>query len=268
MGRRYRERIGRRNAAPRREESWSILDAAIDAFEALLVRIALWMSPAPQRFEHAPPPRPMPSPPRITSTLRASRPEPPPLPSPTTTATTMTPTTRRRFTRRETTAQRLERIESTIKGWQERGTAATTPQPLPFRPRARLHSKGERAFWYPLFRAVKGRYRVFCKVRLADVVSVPDDFPDARMWFQKIGNYHVDFVICEPKTTQPLLVVELDDRSHRQSDCVERDRFKDAVLGAAGVPLLRVKAATAYDPLELTRKAEALIAGPTSARPK
>ena len=39
---------------------------------------------------------------------------------------------------------------------------------------------------------------------------------DERYWFRRISRYHVDFVICEPRTTEPLLVVELDDRRHRE----------------------------------------------------
>ena len=128
------------------------------------------------------------------------------------------------------------------------------PAVLPYRRQRSLLSKGERALWYPLYRAVQGKYRIFCKVRLQDVVCAPADARDENYWFKKIRAYHVDFVIAEPETTAPLLVVELDDRSHRSQRAAERDRFKDAVLAAGGVPVIRVKAQQAYDPLELAEE--------------
>jgi len=130
---------------------------------------------------------------------------------------------------------------------------------LPYIKASSILSKGERAFWHPLFRAVKGRYRVFCKVRLADVICCPRDFVDERRWFKRISRYHVDFVICEPRTTSPLLVIELDDRGHDLPSQRFRDDFKDAALRAAGVPVYRVRAQIAYDPIELAQNIERLI---------
>jgi very-short-patch-repair endonuclease len=127
-------------------------------------------------------------------------------------------------------------------------------QELPYRRQPHLLGKGERALWYPLYRAVKGKYRLFCKVRLADVLCCPADHRQERYWFRKIGRYHVDFVVCDPDTTAPLLVVELDGQRHAQQRQQERDRFKDAALIAAGVPVYRVRAQLAYDPLELAEQ--------------
>jgi very-short-patch-repair endonuclease len=68
--------------------------------------------------------------------------------------------------------------------------------------------------------------------------------------------YHVDFVLCEPRTTRPVLVVELDDRRHRQPGRARLDAWKDTALSAAGVPVLRVEARGAYDAGELARQIE------------
>jgi hypothetical protein len=122
---------------------------------------------------------------------------------------------------------------------------------LPFARAPWLVSPGERAFWHPLYHAVKGRYRIFCKVRLADVVKCGLPPAQERVWFRKIGRFHVDFVICDPETTEPLLVIELDDRKHRKARAVERDKFKNKVLADAKVPVLRVRAQQAYAPSEI-----------------
>lgn len=134
--------------------------------------------------------------------------------------------------------------------------------PMPYRRAPHLLSKGERAFWHPLYLAVKRRYRIFHKVRLSDVIRCPPSHPEERRWFRRISRFHVDFVICDPKTTEPLLVVELDDRRHRRRRNQERDRFKDEVLRAAGMPILRVRAQQAYDPLELAEQIDRLLGVP------
>ncbi len=99
-------------------------------------------------------------------------------------------------------------------------------RPLPYLRQPHLLTKGERAAWYPLYRAVQGRYRLFCKVRLADIVRAPETLGWNDHWFRKIRGYHVDFVVCDPESTEPLLVVELDDRSHETDRQRERDDFK------------------------------------------
>ncbi|MDQ3440889.1 MAG: DUF2726 domain-containing protein [Planctomycetota bacterium] len=155
--------------------------------------------------------------------------------------------------------RRRQRIDRVLKEWAERAPEA----PLPYERAPHLLSSGERALWYPLYRAVQGKYRIFCKVRLADVVRCPAANREEQRWFRKIGRFHVDFVLCEPQTTAPLLVIELDDQSHHSKQRRARDRFKDAVLGAARVPIYRVRAQQAYDPLELAATVGRLIPAST-----
>jgi len=170
------------------------------------------------------------------------------------------PRRRQRKARRE--ARRREAWASLSPVRPHRGPVNQTDVSLPYRRTEHLLSRGEQALWFPLYQAVKGKYRLFCKVRLADVVCCPRKHPDERTWFRKIGRYHVDFVLAEPKTTAPLLVVELDDRRHRQRVRQERDEFKDRVLRAAGVPIYRVQAQAAYAPDELAREIERLLNTP------
>jgi hypothetical protein len=66
-----------------------------------------------------------------------------------------------------------------------------------------------------------------------------------------IARQHLDFVLCDRETTDVLLAIELDDRSHRKLARKRRDRFLTGALNAAGIPLLRVRAAARYDSREL-----------------
>jgi hypothetical protein len=162
------------------------------------------------------------------------------------------------FKRRSTPAQNLGRK---ITFRDKLASLPSAPElPLPYQRCDWILSKGERALWHPLYSAVKGRYRIFCKVRLYDVVHCPAHRADERRWFKKARAYHVDFVICQPKTTAPLLVIELDDRFHRHQHRQKVDAFKDQILAAAGMPLYRIPAQQAYDPLELAATIDRMIA--------
>jgi hypothetical protein len=133
---------------------------------------------------------------------------------------------------------------------------------LPYQKTSALVTPGEHGIWYSLERAVQGKYRLFCKVRLADIVCCPHENSNEGYWFRKIGRYHVDFVICDLTTTAPLLVVELDDRRHREHLRKMQDEFKDAVLRAAGVPVCRIVAQAAYDVEELRLRIAQLVTEP------
>jgi hypothetical protein len=58
---------------------------------------------------------------------------------------------------------------------------------------------------------------------------------------------HVDFLLCDPTSLQPVAAIELDDKSHQRKSAQERDAVKDAVFATAGLPLERVVVSRGYD---------------------
>lgn len=91
--------------------------------------------------------------------------------------------------------------------------------------------------------------RVFCKVRLADLVQ-PKRGLDRSVWQatqNKLDRKHVDFVLVDPSTYVPRLVIELDDASHRRARAQKADAQKDTALAVAGVRLLRAKTLGKYE---------------------
>lgn len=74
------------------------------------------------------------------------------------------------------------------------------------------------------------------QVRLAEIIA--HDRKDDPRLFGKIAQKSVDFVICDISTGKPLLVIELNDKSHDRPDRAERDRFVSELLKAASIPLL------------------------------
>lgn len=81
-----------------------------------------------------------------------------------------------------------------------------------------LFTPAEKSLLASLEKVLERKYRVFGKVRVADVLSVRKS-SDRRAWrraFNRISSKHVDFVLCDQKTLMIVAAVELDDRSHGQ----------------------------------------------------
>jgi hypothetical protein len=128
---------------------------------------------------------------------------------------------------------------------------------LPFTRQPTLLSAGEMKFYRVLLQALPDGLVVFVKVRLMDVVAVPDDA--WREYGAPGSGMHHDFVLANADTLEVRLVIELDDRSHGYGDAPRKDAYKNAALAAAGVRLLRVRAAARFDTLDLQRRIEAAL---------
>jgi hypothetical protein len=122
----------------------------------------------------------------------------------------------------------------------------TLARPRIYFPRKYLMSRGEAVFYRVLLQAVARQFVVMAKVRLSDLVDVR---ATGRVWsaaFNRVCRKHVDFVLLDPQDLTIKLIIELDDRSHKEARRMDRDEFVDDVLREAGIPLLRVKAAAGY----------------------
>lgn len=117
-----------------------------------------------------------------------------------------------------------------------------------FRQRGALFTAAERSFLGVLDQASAGRYRVFGKVRIADVIS-PAKGLDRRTWmsvFNRIKAKHFDFVLCDPQTLKVKAVIELNDKSHTSGRRIERDELVGRACAEAGLALRMVKARRSY----------------------
>jgi hypothetical protein len=121
-------------------------------------------------------------------------------------------------------------------------------------------SPAEFSFFRVLQFVVGDRGIVCPKVNLGDIFFV-SRAADSQKYRNKIDRKHVDFLVCHPVTMKPLFGVELDDKSHRQSERVERDALVDQVFQAAGLPLVRQPARSAYDPNALAAELAPCLAG-------
>ena len=113
-----------------------------------------------------------------------------------------------------------------------------------------LLTSAEGQFYLALKQAVGPMAIIQCKVRLADVLLAADG--DIRA-FRQVSQKHVDFVLCDFRNFQPLVGIELDDRSHARPDRMRRDAFIDAAYASAGLPLVHIPVQAHYDPAQLLR---------------
>jgi hypothetical protein len=131
-------------------------------------------------------------------------------------------------------------------------------QPLPYLQRQSLLSRGEAAFFRALDRAVRHRFGISIKTRLADIVQCPDDLwgtPHGRRLCQK----HIDFTLYDWQSLAVVAAIELDDASHELPARRSRDRFVNDVFRCVDVPLIRIRASARYSAPALQERISAAI---------
>jgi hypothetical protein len=126
-------------------------------------------------------------------------------------------------------------------------------EPLPYRVRNEFLSAAEISFYHVVRGIVGDQAVIQTKVGLGDIfyVTRPNENQAAR---SRISQKHVDFLLCEPKTLDPLAAIELDDSSHARADRQERDEFVNRVFETAGLPLLRFPVRYSYSTDEVAQR--------------
>lgn len=130
-------------------------------------------------------------------------------------------------------------------------TVTGLPTEFPYQRKWYLLSRTERACYEALRAAAGQDLHVFPKVRLLELLWVPNETPQRQGYLNRVMSKHVDFVLCDRERVAPVLVVELDDASHKLPQRAARDALVDAVLRAAGLPVLRFPVSAAYAPGEV-----------------
>jgi hypothetical protein len=138
---------------------------------------------------------------------------------------------------------------------------------FPYVPAKTLFSAAERKFMTELDMAVGLQYRVFGKVRIADVATVKQGLSRSshQAALNRIAAKHFDFVICRRNDLSVVCAVELNDSSHNTKRVQRRDVFVAQVCQAVRLPLWNVTVAAAYSPEALSSQFQSIIVGTNSA---
>ena len=107
----------------------------------------------------------------------------------------------------------------------------------------KLLTNNEYRFYYNLVQlADKYNLSVQVKMRLADIIEVDKSKitnQEYMSYFGKIKSKHIDFVLTHKYTMQMIAAIELDDKSHKKQNRIERDAFVNNALTAAGIDFIR-----------------------------
>lgn len=149
-------------------------------------------------------------------------------------------------------------------------------QEFPYHLRDAFLSPAELEFYKILRRIVRNKAHLITKVNLNDIFYVKSsDYSKFRTYTNKIDRKHIDFLICDWNTLQPIVGVELDDSSHNRKDRQERDKFVDKVFRASNLPIIHIKVQRKYDIKAIARTlypyinpSEALSLNPESITPE
>jgi hypothetical protein len=127
------------------------------------------------------------------------------------------------------------------------------PAASPYTLHVSVFSPAEAEFLRVLDRAVGQRYRIFGKIRVADVIALRKDLDPRsyRVAFSRIGAKHFDFVLCSRWDFSVVGVIELNDSSHLRQKRAQRDVFLIDVCNAIGLPILIVRARRRYSAFKL-----------------
>jgi hypothetical protein len=120
--------------------------------------------------------------------------------------------------------------------------------------RRSILTRPEQGLFEHLQREVGSEYLVFAKVRLGDVMYL-QNLPENRKFHNnQIQCKHFDFVLCHPRSHEPLLAIELNDESHTHFNRMESDAFKRGVCAEIGLPLLSLQVGERRPPGDLARR--------------
>lgn len=121
-------------------------------------------------------------------------------------------------------------------------------------------SYAERAFFNVLKVAIEDKYYIFAQVSLNSILKVDLEGKEYWQYFNKIKQKSVDFVLVDKTNFDPVLVIELNDRSHQLENRKERDEFLVKALTHAGIEYLTVTNRSSYNTPELKEVILNLIA--------
>lgn len=121
--------------------------------------------------------------------------------------------------------------------------------------RKTLFSAAERSFLGLLDQAVSEKYRVFGKVRVADILTPANGLSGTKRQaaFNRISQKHFDYVLCSKDKLEVIAVIELDDKSHNTKKTITRDAILEKACKSAELKLIRFKAKATY-PVQAVRE--------------
>ncbi len=133
---------------------------------------------------------------------------------------------------------------------------------FPFKRKSSLFTQTERNFLELLERAVGGKYRILCRIKLSDIVSLRQntDRKTAKSALSRAAGRHLDFVLCSKQDMSPVVAIDLVNNQTKDGYKAQRDWYVTGALDAARIPHLRIKVKAGYTVEELRECIETKLA--------
>ncbi len=133
--------------------------------------------------------------------------------------------------------------------WRNRGGLQGFPE---FAKQCSLMTPQQRALYEELVKIVGASAVVVPRVNLSALVRLREDKPSFEKHWKRVARHWLDFVICSPNSISPTLAIKLETRADRKRRKLGGLDVMEDCLKSAGIPLIRLRAATKYAPNELT----------------
>ena len=93
---------------------------------------------------------------------------------------------------------------------------------------------------YSILSSIQGlqNYYIYPQLHLSTILEVKEDARDMQGKFEWLNKLFVDFVICDRENIEPVLVIELNDSTHKWGSRKARDQFIKNALSENGIQLL------------------------------
>lgn len=117
-----------------------------------------------------------------------------------------------------------------------------------FKSKGQLFTSVERSFLELLEQAVGREFKVVCRVKLSDIVTVPAGLRKKQVSdaISKASAKHLDFVLCDKNDMRPVLAIDLVHKKGNDSYKAQKDLFVANALDTANIPLARIKVKSGY----------------------
>ncbi|WP_416306272.1 DUF2726 domain-containing protein [Neptunicella sp. SCSIO 80796] len=133
---------------------------------------------------------------------------------------------------------------------------------FPFRKKTNLFTPVERNFLSLLDVAVGNQYRIICRVKLADILSIRQgtDKKTSQTALSRANAKQLDFVLCDKNDLSPVVAIDLVHDNGKEGYKTQRDWFVSSSLDAAKIPHLRIKVKSGYKPQDIRECIDAKLA--------
>ena len=119
---------------------------------------------------------------------------------------------------------------------------------FPFRRKPQLFTPVEHSFLNLIEQAMGREFRIVCRVRLNDLVSIRQttNKKTASQAISRASSRQLDFVLVDKTDMSPVLAIDLVHNQGKDGYKSQKDWFVTGALDAAGLPHARIKVKSGY----------------------